>query len=364
MMILACYFGNERNAMGDGYKNLLNAFPNKKNIYVIIPHAYNESEFSTDFAGVERENLSNKGKMKRFPAIIEYAADLAKRFKSVEDTIKIFFYHDQFAYDYFILKKIINSGSTVWLHDPIQHEGTRTLEKYYRTCSFYLLFDKIKTFILSYEAAKKLVQYDKRLRCLINRTTVLPLPTLPELEFEDIKTSEIPIKYDYIFWGRIELYKGLEFLIETLKDEYFKGKKILMIGKGSDAEKVKKMVVNQPNITFINRYVENRELAKYICASRCAVLPYISATGSQTVSVANYYNRMVVASNVGCFPEYITNGKNGFIFQVLDKSDFIEKLQMIDKINLKKQEIFIQEEYKKHDIKVIAKKLYNIIIKD
>ena len=59
MMILACYFGNERNAMGDGYKNLLNAFPNKKNIYVIIPHAYNESEFSTDFAGVVRENLSN-----------------------------------------------------------------------------------------------------------------------------------------------------------------------------------------------------------------------------------------------------------------------------------------------------------------
>lgn len=85
---------------------------------------------------------------------------------------------------------------------------------------------------------------------------------MPEMEFHEIKNSKFVCEYDFIFWGRIEEYKGLDLLIDAIQN--YKNIKLLIIGNGKEAEKIKKLTKNALNITFINKYVENKELATYI----------------------------------------------------------------------------------------------------
>jgi len=44
------------------------------------------------------------------------------------------------------------------------------------------------------------------------------------------------------------------------------------------------------------------------------------------VQVANYYNKPVVASRVGCFPEYVENGINGLLINEYSESGLAEQI--------------------------------------
>ena len=56
-------------------------------------------------------------------------------------------------------------------------------------------------------------------------------------------------------------------------------------------------------------------MAIYIKKSKVVVLPYKTATGSQTVQISNYYGKPVLATRVGCFNEYVKNDINGIFIE-------------------------------------------------
>ena len=222
-------------------------------------------------------------------------------------------------------------------------------------------FHSIKTFILSYQAANDVVKNSAELYQFEGKMEVLYLPQMPEMEFVSLREASIPIKYDYIFYGRIEEYKGLELFIEAF-DQTANGRKLLIVGTGRDEENIKTKVKNNPQIEFLNHYVESQDLARYIMMSRCVVLPYKSATGSQTVAIANYYGRIVLATKVGCFPEYIQEGENGFFIENYTVEAMKIALEKTDEyLNICTPEK-IQKVYDKFNIKKIASQLYQKII--
>ena len=361
-MILACCFGNERCAMCDMYKNVMNAMPNKENIVVIIPSAYGKDEFSNEFRDRIVENITGiKNKKKR----LVYLLPIYFKIKCILKKYPIqhvYFQNSNFIYDMIIWLIYGNQAQyTLWLHDPVLHEGVTRLERWYRRAALATYFHSIKTFILSYQDAKNVVKNSVDLCQFEQRMKVLYLPQMPEMEFMELKQEHIPIEYDYIFYGRIEEYKGLELFIEAF-DQIADKKTLLIVGMGRDEKNIKEKIADNPRIKFLNQYAENQDLAKYIMMSKCVVLPYKSATGSQTIAIANYYGRMVLATKVGCFPEYIQEGENGF---------FIENYTVeAMKAALKKTDDYlsictpekIQKVYDKFDIKKIAHRLYQEII--
>ena len=362
-MILSCYFSKERNAMGDLYLNMMNSMPNKNKIALIIPYAYNEDEFSNEFFAKFRETVSSVDNKFLRIILLKRFIWLIKKYFSGNSVSKVYFQIDQFIYNWMIIKIFSNIKYSVWLHDPVLHEGVSTAERIYRCLSYKTYFNKIDNFIISYNGAKELDRVDKRLCSIRDRFVVSPLPQMPEMEFDEIKNKINEIKYDYIFFGRIELYKGLDFLVDVMSDDRLKSSKLLIVGTGRDAGRVESIVNKKDNIHFINRYVSNYELAELICASKCVVLPYISATGSQTVSIANYYSRLVIASNVGCFTEYIIDGQNGFIFKVKDKESLVEKLLLVLNTDLEAYKCGIEKIYNKYDITKISNSVFEIINK-
>ena len=211
------------------------------------------------------------------------------------------------------------------VHDPIAHEKLSWIENIVRRKIFYwankniLLLSKslLKPFVKEYNI--------KEDRVYFSSLSVYDILT----RFESRKN----IYGDYIlFFGRIERYKGVELLINAYKKTNLstKGIKLVIAGKGNISRSEAELT---DDIIFINRFIENDELANLIQHCKYVVLPYLSATQSGCVMSAFAFNKPVLATNVGDFPFTIQNGKNGMICNANDLDslrDAMDQMEMID----------------------------------
>lgn len=365
-MLITILNQSRRNALADMYKNIVNviAIKNKFNIVSVIPKGYDIKEYNNFFYKKINDELSGAGKLKKFYLILKLIKEIKKIFYETKKR-KILFFHENAWMNIIIYLLLLkrNIDYYVWIHDPIVHLGENKRINIIRWIAFHTYIKKAKYLIVGYEEGKNILKNKYKLE--EKRILVLYLPQLRELEFENIKNDKlIKIKYDFIFYGNIEKYKGIDLLVDAFKSEDLNNINLLIVGRGKEDKKIKKIVDEMKNVTFINRYVSNEDLAKYIMQSRYVILPYITAIGSQTVQIANYYEKMVLATRVGCFLEYVKEGENGYFIDNNTKEDlkkYILKYYNVKPENNQKEKI--KKMYNKFDIENISLKLYNMIIK-
>lgn len=251
---------------------------------------------------------------------------------------------------------------TMWVHDVTEHDGETFLFKFKKRLMENILYKRFNNIVVSYkEAAKEIKRklHDEKIN-----VEILKLPQLEKLEFADIKNSNLPIMYDFIFYGRIEKYKGLELLLKVMTDNEMSEVKLLIVGRGCDDKNIIRQVEKLDNVDFINEYVPNRKLAEYIKQSRYVILPYKTATGSQTIQLANYYNKLILATRVGCFSKYIIEGANGFLIDDITYDCLKESMKKIMKIDSNNYTYKIMKEYDSFNLGIISNNLYKIITKN
>ena len=139
--------------------------------------------------------------------------------------------------------------------------------------------------------------------------------------------SKVPIIKDkyILFIGSILPYKGLSFFYKTAHDYLLNSEyKFVVAGKGYDAsiDQMKK----DKNFILINRYLSDSEFANLTQFASCIVCPYVSGSQSGITQTAMVYGTPVVATKIGAFPEFIEEGKNGFLV------DYGNKMQLADAI--------------------------------
>ena len=139
--------------------------------------------------------------------------------------------------------------------------------------------------------------------------------------------SKEPIIKDkfILFIGSILPYKGLSFFYETVHEYLLtSGYKFVVAGKGYDSsiDQMKK----DKNFILINRYLSDSEFANLTQFASCIVCPYVSGSQSGITQTAMVYGTPVVATKIGAFPEFIEEGKNGFLV------DYGNKLQLAEAI--------------------------------
>lgn len=363
-MILSICLGAKKDAVGDLYKDIMNNFPEKEKNIIIIPNAYNEKEFSNDFFKILREKLTiTKGKYNKIKGIYKLLK-LINKLKKKYNIDNIYIHTEEYFSFLFLLTFFIKkNNTTLWFHDPILHEGSPKIVYLKRKIAYLTYLKYVKHLIISYNNVIKEIKNDNSLQKISKKFKVLYLPQMKEMEFEDIKNNaSIKLKYDFIFYGRIEEYKGLDLLLEVFKDREMQNIRLLIVGRGRKDKEIKDKIKNIINITFINEYVPNRDLAKYIMESKFVILPYKTATGTQTIQIANYYNKMVLTTKVGCFTEYIKEGKNGLFINRQEYKSLKEAILNAMKYKIDdRQKLLINEEYKKFDLIKTANKLYSII---
>ncbi len=134
-----------------------------------------------------------------------------------------------------------------------------------------------------------------------------------------------------LFFGRIEEYKGISLLIEAfinnaeLRNNYT----LVIAGGGALNKKDNDKVIGKKDIVFINRYINDNEVAFLYKNAKCVVYPYISATQSGVFSLAYFFKIPILASDVDFFKGIIKESESGYLFKKGDVNDLQNKLQIV-----------------------------------
>lgn len=153
-----------------------------------------------------------------------------------------------------------------------------------------------------------------------------PFPTLIN---EKIKDGGMPVPElgeisNYIlFFGNVEKYKGVELLIESFKQSKISSEyKLVIAGRGPLSDE---SLTDHPNIIRLNRFIHDAELKQLFSNAIFVVYPYISATMSGVLSLAYYFGKNVLVSDVPFFRQY-RNDLTVF-FHTGDSDDLRNKLE-------------------------------------
>jgi len=242
-----------------------------------------------------------------------------------------------------LIKKNKHTKTIAIVDNIIPHEkriGDRTLSGYFVNSvdSFIVLSRAVGEEIRQFSATKPLrfiphPNYDNYGKA-VSREAALSFLKLDE-----------NFKY-LLFFGFIRDYKGLDLLIKALNDDRIRKMPVKLIVAGeyyADEAKYLELIKSEgveSQIVMRTIFIPNEEVKYYFCATDLVVQPYKTATQSGISQLAFFYDKPMVATNVGGLPEIIDHKKSGYIVDVDPKaiSDSI-----VDYFENKRAESFIKE---------------------
>ena len=150
--------------------------------------------------------------------------------------------------------------------------------------------------------------------------------TVPEL---------ININNYILYIGNINRYKGVDFLINTLNNsDILKQYKLVIAGKGNHYDSL----INNDNIIRINRFIKDEEIKDLFTKAALIIYPYRSATMSGVLSLAYFFNKKVVMSDIPFFRQYACN--NSFLFKNENSDDLIYSIKKALTSQYKEENIY------------------------
>lgn len=217
------------------------------------------------------------------------------------------------------------------IHDLYQHESNKAKYKEWRQ---NVLFIRMSKSILSshHVVTNSISQYNKLKQLYPDKTiNYIEFPTLITSVIENgrMECPELRGIDDYIlFFGRIEDYKGLSLLTKAFLSANIDSK-LVIAGKGDFAGKI-----NHENIIYINRYINDEEIGNLYRKAKYVVYPYISATQSGVLSIASFFKKPMVLSDIPFFKETIGNNKCSIFFETNNTASLREKLVDIQRCDV------------------------------
>lgn len=208
---------------------------------------------------------------------------------------------------YLFAKKMVLS-----VHDPVEHSSTSSpIKRFYRKVAFgipkkYVIFNKSQRqdFINKYKIVETQVVNSQ-----LSIYSFLRYLNQNEAIFETIKGKQY-----ILFFGTITRYKGLDVLLESMKEVHkvLPELNVIIAGGGRiyfPVDEYKQLSY----VTIINRFIQNDELATLIRNSLFVVCPYRDATQSGVIMSSFSLSKPVIATNVGGLAEMVRDGINGII---------------------------------------------------
>lgn len=196
-------------------------------------------------------------------------------------------------------------------HDSFPHSSQQL--SWQRSVSMFLKYKLLKKFVI------------------LNKTDYEKFCTIHELRRSDVFVNAlgpldfIRVHYDktlksisgnVLFFGRIEKYKGIEYLCQAMEIVHKKlpFSTLTIAGRGDfyfDIERYK----SKDYINVINRFIEEKELAKMIQECQVSVCAYTDATQSGGVLTSFSFFKTVIASDIATMREVIVDGYNGVLVE-------------------------------------------------
>lgn len=132
--------------------------------------------------------------------------------------------------------------------------------------------------------------------------------------------------YDVCFAGRITKYKGLSYLLSAIEGS---DRNISLVVAGSGDIADINYFTNNENAHLFNCWLSDEEMCDIIAKSRLVVLPYLSASQSGIITLANACTVPVITTNIGGLPEQVDHMIDGILVSPANTEslrDAIEKV--------------------------------------
>ena len=220
------------------------------------------------------------------------------------------------------------------IHDPVPHIG----EESFLLDMVRFLYKRKAMSILFYSSYSSGLykKYTRHVNDKIYQLRLQPYSFISQFKH----SSTLDPRY-ILFFGQLSYYKGVDLLLEAIPKvlKVYPHEKFVIAGK-SNGYIVDKNLVDQyyQQLTFIDNYLSIEDLSKLIHSSKFVVCPYREATQSGVLMTAFAMGKTVLATNIGAFPEYISNGVNGMLTNADPQSIANGIISMIESNHYQKME--------------------------
>lgn len=204
------------------------------------------------------------------------------------------------------------------IHNAYPHE-----KKIFQKDLFKLYLNSIDQYITLSENITR--QINKISRLKKGKTLFHPVPQkFGEPLKKEIAKEKIGLNKEYnylLFFGLIRKYKGLDILIESMSEIINKRNdvKLLIVGENYESISRYKKTINdnnlENNIFFINHFIKEEEIKYWFCSSELIIQPYKKASQSGVTPLSFQFEIPTVCSNISGLSEYISENKDGFLFE-------------------------------------------------
>jgi len=205
------------------------------------------------------------------------------------------------------------------IHDVNPHAGSRQFDQVIARRLFFRYSDAL---IVHGEWAKKQL------------STGTPIFVIPHGDYsfftarepEGVSEEEGTI----LFFGRIEDYKGLQYLLMAMPEVVsgYPGARLVIAGSG-DMGRYMLLLPDEAHCTLINRFIEDDEIPSLFMKASMVVLPYIEGTQTGVVPIAYAFHKPVIVTDVGSIPEVVEQEKTGLIVPSHDSAALADGILML-----------------------------------
>ena len=135
----------------------------------------------------------------------------------------------------------------------------------------------------------------------------------------------------YLFFGNVRQNKRLDVMLQAfaqLPDELQRRVHVSVMGSCDNVSYYQAMVDKLScSVTFIPDRIADEDVADIFARHHYLVLPYENVTQSGPHMIAYNYGMPVIATRIEGFTEHVTDGVDGYLFEVNDVASLVEVLK-------------------------------------
>ena len=211
------------------------------------------------------------------------------------------------------------------VHDVVSHSGisTKSINKLKRFVKMipirkaYKLADEILLYSNTSEALFKKVYPSLASKAVVTRLGAHLVTDITNVPPEIVNVSDYAL-----FFGRIDGYKGVDFLLDVFKSTPQLNHINLVIAGKAVMNFSWLSAENTPNVQILNRFISDEEMNYLFKNCKYVILPYRDASQSGIIPIAYHFGKPVLVSNVEGLLEYVDVAKTGYVYH--NKEEFTE----------------------------------------
>jgi glycosyltransferase involved in cell wall biosynthesis len=127
----------------------------------------------------------------------------------------------------------------------------------------------------------------------------------------------------FLFFGRVEPYKGLHNLVDIAKKVKCEMPDAVINVMGAGSDKAIDALLALSNVNIVNEFISEDDLNSQLRKTTAVLLPYDSATQSGVIIKSFSLGIPIVAYDVGALKYYVDNGSDGILVKHGDVNSFV-----------------------------------------